>query len=172
MTRLKSIQARIEKKQTRLRFIDITPLIGILLLVLIFMVQGQNHSGFISTIADSIELPSSSSPTINVSGVNIQVSTSQIWVDDFEVLNSNSMKASSTFDKSGKRIIPLYEHLLKLKAQVQRSEKLSKKVKPFSGIVNLVVDKSLKYSYLKRVMSTCADAGYENFKFVVNQVQK
>lgn len=172
MARLKSIEAWIEINKSRSRFIDITPVVGMLLLVLIFMVQGQNHSGLVSTIADSIQLPLSTSQTANSTGVNVQVSTSQIWVDEFEVLNSNSMKTSKTFDKSGKRILPLYEHLIKLKVQIQKSEKLSKKVKPFSGVVNLVVDKSLKFSYLKRVMSTCADAGYGKFKFVVGLAQK
>jgi hypothetical protein len=56
---------------------------------------------------------------------------------------------------------------MKIKETIKQSEKLSPEAKKFSGIANLVVDKSLKYNYLKRVMYTCAAAGFKEYKFVV-----
>jgi biopolymer transport protein ExbD len=50
---------------------------------------------------------------------------------------------------------------------IQEVEKASPQAKKFSGIANLLVDKSLKYSYLKKVLYTVAEAGYSKYKFVV-----
>ena len=118
-------------------------------------------------VPKEIDLPRSNSETLSTFGVNIQVSKSQIWVDDKEVVNTETTETTQLFDEGGRRIIPLYNLLVKMKETIKQSEKLSPDANAFSGVANLVVDKSLKYSYLKRVMYTCAAAGFKEFKFVV-----
>lgn len=147
--------------------IDITSLLDILTILLVFLLQSYNSSGVIINVPKEIELPKSTSLSLNNFGVNVQVSKSQIWVDDKEVLNAESAETGQTFDEGGRRIVPLYNELMRIKELIKQSEKLSPDAKKFSGIANLVVDKSLRYSYLKRVMYTCAAAGFKEFKFVV-----
>ncbi len=147
--------------------IDITSLLDILTILLVFLLQSYNSSGVIINVPKGIELPKSSSESLNNFGVNIQVSKTQIWVDDVEVLNSDTASESQVFDEGGRRIVPLFNELIKIKETIKASEKLSPDAKKFSGVANLVVDKSLKYNYLKRVMYTCAAAGFKEFKFVV-----
>ena len=118
-------------------------------------------------VPKEIDLPRSNSETLSTFGVNIQVSKSQIWVDDKEVVNTETTETAQLFDEGGRRIIPLFNQLVKIKETIKQSEKLSPDANAFSGVANLVVDKSLKYSYLKRVMYTCAAAGFKEFKFVV-----
>lgn len=167
MARTRSIKNRRGKKAAGTFDIDITSLLDILTILLVFLLQSYNSSGVVINVPKGIELPRSNSETLNTFGVNVQVSKSQIWVDDQEVVNTDSADQGQLFDEGGRRIIPLYNELVKLKEKVKQSEKLSPEAKPFSGIANLVVDKSLKYSYLKRVMYTCAAAGFKEFKFVV-----
>ncbi len=154
------------KARTRVFEIDITSLLDILTIMLVFLLQNYNSSGVIINVPKSITLPNSASESLNSFGVNVQVSKEQIWVDDKEVVNS-SMDTKVTFDEGGRRIIPLYNELVRLKETIKQAEKLSPNVVKFSGFANLIVDKSLKYNYLKRVMYTCAAAGYKEFKFVV-----
>lgn len=147
--------------------IDITSLLDILTILLVFLLQSYNSSGVVINVPKGIELPRSASESLNNFGVNVQVSKTHIWVDDTEVLNSENVDNTQIFDEGGRRIVPLYNELVKIKETIKASEKLSPDAKKFSGIANLVVDKSLKYSYLKRVMYTCAAAGFKEFKFVV-----
>jgi biopolymer transport protein ExbD len=145
--------------------IDITSLLDILTILLVFLLQSYNSSGVIINVPEGIELPRSASESQNSFGVNIQVSKTNIWVDDKEVVNT--AVALPTYDEGNRRIVPLYNELVRVKETIKQSEKLSPEATKFSGIANLVVDKSLKYNYLKRVMYTAAAAGFKEFKFVV-----
>jgi biopolymer transport protein ExbD len=167
MARSKSLKSRRRKKSGGAFDIDITSLLDILTIMMVFLLQGYNSSGVVINVPKEIDLPRSNSETLSTFGVNIQVSKSQIWVDDKEVVNTETTETAQLFDEGGRRIIPLYNLLVKIKETIKQSEKLSPDANAFSGVANLVVDKSLKYSYLKRVMYTCAAAGFKEFKFVV-----
>jgi biopolymer transport protein ExbD len=155
------------RKKIQVFDIDITSLLDILTILLVFLLQSYNSSGVIINVPKGIELPRSASESLNNFGVNIQVSKTQIWVDDKEVVNTENPDAPNQFDEGGRRIVPLYNQLVKIKETIKQTEMISPEAKKFSGIANLVVDKSLKYNYLKRVMYTCAAAGFKEFKFVV-----
>lgn len=167
MARSISMKNRRRKKSSGAFDLDITSLLDILTIIMVFLLQSYNSSGVVINVPKEIALPTSNSETLSTYGVNIQVSKSQIWVDDKEILNTESIDTTQLFDEGGRRIIPLYNQLVKIKETIKQSEKLSPEAKTFSGVANLVVDKSLKYSYLKRVMYTCAAAGFKEFKFVV-----
>jgi biopolymer transport protein ExbD len=167
MARGKSIKSRRGRKGNQPLDVDITSLLDILTILMVFLLQSYNSSGVVINVPKEIEIPRSNSETINSFGVNIQVSKSQIWIDDKEIFNTASSPTDQLFDEGGRRIIPLFNELVKMKETIKQSEKLSPQAKPFSGVANLVVDKSIKYEYLKRVMYTCAAAGFKEFKFVV-----
>lgn len=154
------------KKREQVFDIDITSLLDILTILLVFLLQNFNSSGVIINVPKDIELPRSQSESLNNFGVNVQVSKTQIWVDDKEVVNTD-IPDSQLFDEGGRRIVPLFNELVRIKETIKQSEKLSPDAAKFSGIANLVIDKSLKYNYLKRIMYTCAQAGFKEFKFVV-----
>jgi biopolymer transport protein ExbD len=155
------------RKRERVIDIDITSLLDVLTILLVFLLQSYNSSGVIINVPNGIDLPRSASESLNNFGVNIQVSRTNIWVDDKEVLTAETANEGQVFDEGGRRIVPLYNELIKIKETIKLSEKLSPEATKFSGIANLVVDKNLKYSYLKRVMYTAASAGFKEFKFVV-----
>ena len=156
MARSKSMKNRRRKKSGGAFDIDITSLLDILTIMMVFLLQSYNSSGVVINVPKEIELPRSNSETLSTFGVNIQ-----------EVVNTETTETAQLFDEGGRRIIPLFNQLVKIKETIKQSEKLSPDANAFSGVANLVVDKSLKYSYLKRVMYTCAAAGFKEFKFVV-----
>ena len=146
--------------------IDITSLLDILVNLLVFLLKSYNASGVILNVPKGIELPKSESISQNTSGVIIQASPKMIWVDNEEILDLENASLRN-FDHGGRRIVPLYNELVKKKENIIKIEKMTPGAKKFSGVINLIVDKSFKYSFLKKIMYTAADAGFKQYKFVV-----
>lgn len=149
--------------------LDITSLLDILVIMLVFLLKSYNSSGVVLNVPKGIILPKSVSSSPSSTGVIVQVSPTKIWVDDKEILDSKSAKQRGirVYDRGGRRIIPLFNILVKKKQKIKEISKISNEAKKFSGIINLVVDKSVKYSYLKALLYTAAEAGFRKYKFVV-----
>lgn len=166
MARTRSIRNKKKREKSETIDVDITSLLDILVILLVFLLKSYNSSGVTLTIPAGIELPKSESQSLNNAGVMIQVSKDKIYVDSEIVLDTESAP-KKIYDHGKRRIIPLYNELVKKKEQIKTISKQVPQAKPFSGIANLIIDKSLKYSYVKKVMYTCADAGFKEYKFVV-----
>jgi len=148
--------------------LDITSLLDILVIMLVFLLKSYNSSGVVLNVPKGVVLPTSESQMVNSTGVNIQVSPDTIWVDDKAILTVKTMneRPRSVLDQGRRRIIPLYNELVNKKNTIKQIQKSSKGAK-FSGVANLIIDKSMKYSFIKKVMYTCAEAGFQKYKFVV-----
>lgn len=166
MRALRSIRNRGKRKKLKALDLDITSLLDILVIMLVFLLKSYNSSGITFNIPKDITLPDSKSQSLNTMGVNVQISPTTIWVDNKVVLDTKEYTPKS-YDRKGRRILPLYDELVAKRKTIQEIEKASPQAKKFSGIANLLVDKSLKYSYLKKVLYTVAEAGYSKYKFVV-----
>lgn len=147
--------------------VDITSLLDILVILLVFLLRSYNDSGIIVTIPEGITVPFSNSNTRNTAGVIVQVAPQKIWVDNKVVLDTSEQSQGRIYDHGGRRIIPLYDALVKKREASEVIKQNVAKAVPFSGTVNLVIDKTLKYDYLKKLMYTAAEAGYKKYKFVV-----
>tara|TARA_B100000925_G_scaffold289841_1_gene273664 strand:- start:4340 stop:4852 length:513 start_codon:yes stop_codon:yes gene_type:complete len=169
--RYKSIRKRIRRKKPEALDVDITSLLDILVILLVFLLKSYNSSGVIFNVPKGIKLPFSVTKQLNTPGVIVQVSESKIWVDDQVILDVTKPGNRIIYDQGGSRIISLYNELRKKRALYKQVEKTAKGAKRFSGIVNLVVDKGLKYSYVKKILATCADAGFQKYKFVVSSTE-
>jgi len=159
--RKRSIRHRGLRRKKSIVEVDITSLLDILVILLVFLLRSYDSTGVILNVPEDISLPKSASQSINKTGVIVQVSPSKIWVDDKEVLSS------SKGTPRGKIIYPLYNELVTKKNQIKRIARTTPNADKFSGVVNLVIDKTLKYNYVKKLMHTCAEAGYGKYKFVV-----
>ncbi len=161
------IRKRGTKYKSKSTDLDITSLLDVLVILLVFLIQNYNASGIEFNISPEITLPVSESQDLSNAGVMVQVSATSIWVDDKTVLDLKNNSNSSIYDQDGQRIIPLFNELVRKKNLVQRVEKTAPSVQKFTGLVNLIVDKSIKYSFLKKILYTSAEAGYAKYKFVV-----
>lgn len=166
MSRARSIRSRKKREKRGVFEVDITSLLDILVILLVFLLKSYNSSGVTLNVPKGIKLPNSQSQKINTAGVVIQVSKDKIWVDSNTVLETDNLP-SRVYDQNKRRIIPLYNELVKKKEIIKNIAKQTPEAKKFSGVVNLIIDKSLKYSYVKKVMYTCASAGFKQYKFVV-----
>ena len=167
MARKRLIRHRMKKKAKKGFDLDITSLLDILVILLVFLLRSYSASNVIINIPENIELPTSKSQQINTEGVVVQVSPNKIWVDDKEVLSIEDSK-TRIYDENGMRIISLYNELVEKKDSYKLLQKsVQDSNQKFTGNVNLIVDKQVKYSYLKKLMYTCASAGFKQYKFVV-----
>lgn len=162
----RSIRNRGRRGKKPLIDLDITSLLDILVIMLVFLLKSYNSTGIILNVPKDITLPTSNSQDINTTGVVVQVSPNTIWVDDEVILEKDQPKGR-VYDYGGRRIIPLFNELVRKKNLVKQVSKVTPEAKKFSGIVNLIVDKSIKYSEVKKVLFTAAEAGYKSYKFVV-----
>ncbi|TNE95475.1 MAG: hypothetical protein EP326_15115 [Deltaproteobacteria bacterium] len=165
----RSIRNRGRRRKKEVLDLDITSLLDILVIMLVFLLKSYNSSGVVLNVPKGVLLPISDSQMVNSTGVNIQVSPDTIWVDDKMILTVKEMnqRPGSVLDQGRRRIIPLYNELVSKKNTIKRIEKSASGATEFSGIANLIIDKSMKYSFIKKVMYTCAEAGFKKYKFVV-----
>ncbi len=162
----RSIRNRVKRVKKEVMDIDITSLLDILVILLVFLLKSYNSSGVVLNVPQGIKLPESASRELNTSGIIVQVAPETIWVDSKEVYQQETY-SGRLHDHSGRRIIPLFNELVRKKQTIKQIEKSSPHAKKFSGIINLIIDKSIKYSQIKKVMYTCAEAGFKTYKFVV-----
>ena len=161
------IRNRGKRKNNKGFDIDITSLLDILTILIVFLLKSYNSSGIIINIPKGVELPKSESITLNTSGTMVQVSPEKIWIDDKLVLDAEKDRSGNIYDDGGKLIVPLYNELVSIKNSIKQIELTTQGANKFSGKINLIVDKTLKYSYLKKVMYSCAEAGFKTYNFVV-----
>jgi biopolymer transport protein ExbD len=148
--------------------IDITSLLDIITILVVFLLVNFNSSGVVIDIRGDIKIPDSQSTALNNPGVIIQLSKKQLWVEDQELINfETSSPEVKLYDDGGRRIVPLFNKLSEIKDQVDVVNKHAGNDKPFSGVANLVVDKSITYDMIRKVLYTCAEAGFQKYKFVV-----
>lgn len=163
----RSIRNRGRRKKKGVMDLDITSLLDILVIMLVFLLKSYNSSGVVLNVPKTVSLPVSESQTMNTSGIIVQVSPETIWVDDKEVLNKKKKSPSSYLDSGNRRITPLFDELVRKRSVIKQIEKSTPGAKKFSGVINLIVDKNLKYTEIKKILFTCAEAGFKQYKFVV-----
>lgn len=166
MARTRSIRNQKRRGRKPPMEIDITSLLDILVILLVFLLKSYNSSGVTVDIPKEIKLPMSATQDLNNAGVMIQVSAKKIWVDSETILDMDEKK-TKLYDQGNRRIIALYDVLVKKKDEINNLNRQVPEAKKFSGIANLIIDKSIKYSYVKKIMYTCAAAGFQKYKFVV-----
>tara|TARA_Y100000591_G_C21576662_1_gene566157 strand:+ start:95 stop:607 length:513 start_codon:yes stop_codon:yes gene_type:complete len=168
MSSNKSLRRKFSRK-TRSSFdVDITSLLDILIILLFFLLKNYNTTGVLQSIPKEIALPFSESSTPSFNGILVQASKNSIWVDEKKVYENKDKTKENNFPLVAGEIIPLYDELVKKREKIQQLEEVTKEAQKFTGLVSLVVEKSLRYSEVKKLMATCANAGFMKFKLSVN----
>lgn len=91
MSRVRSVRNKKRRTKREALEVDITSLLDILVILLVFLLKSYNSSGVIVTVPDGIKLPQSESQSINTPGVIVQVSPDKIWVDSKTILDKEDL---------------------------------------------------------------------------------
>jgi len=142
--------------------LDITSLLDILVILLVFLLKSYNASDLKLDLVKNMLLPQSISRTLGNNAVIIQVNKDRsIWVN---------YKQIGELDNNEKVEI-LFSTLTEIKKQekekIDNVRVLASDITEQNKQINIVLDKSLPYKVLRQIMHTSALAGYPNFKFIV-----
>ena len=131
-----SIRKRGCRKKRDVVDLDITSLLDILVIMLVFLLKSYNSSGVTFNYPKGIKLPTSKSESPNTFGVVIQMSKEKIWLDDKEVVDLEKAEQDpyyrrTVFDSSsqGRMVIPLYNEIGQQKEHGQKSRTIQRKRK-------------------------------------------
>ena len=170
MIKKRSIRHRKKRSKRKVLDLDITSLLDILVIILVFLLKSYNTSGVIINVPQNVRLPLSQSKKMNTPGVSIQVSENKIWVDDELIIQDINSK--NLFDHGGRRIIPLFDKLTKKRQTVELVNKKTSYSKKFQGSASLVIDKNVGYHLIRKVLYTAAESKFIKYKFVVLSDEK
>ncbi|MBZ4418025.1 biopolymer transporter ExbD [Myxococcus sp. RHSTA-1-4] len=141
----------------------ITPLVDMFVIIVLFLIANFSATGEVLMMTKDIELPEAINvkevemhPVVMVSGDQVSVSGTIVGrVEDLvkdEYLN----------------IPALEEKLRDMKKQYEDLHAMAKDdANSFKGDINIQAHKEVEYSIIKRVMFSCATAGYNNINFAV-----
>jgi len=148
------------RKSPEMVDIDITSLLDILVIMLVFLLMNYNASDLKLDVVKQLDMADSESSHITHYAPVIQVNGDQtIFVDMKEV---GRMPAGEALALSA------LEDELK-----QKHELLSEKERKAEegALINLVFDREIDYNQIEKIMATSAKVGFTQFKFIVRGEQ-
>lgn len=139
--------------------VDITSLLDILTILLVFLLMSYNASDLKLDLQPNLEMADSYAREMTRYAPVVQIDkAAKVFVNNKEI---GRMPASGGMNV-------LTEALKKAKADIvsENSKKLAnQQINP--DLINLIFDKDMDYAVVQRVMHDSALAGYSQFKFIV-----
>lgn len=163
------------RKKSKPVDIDITSLLDILVIMLVFLLKSYNASDLKLDLQENISLPISKSEKLGHHTIIVQINKDQqLWVDnkpEGKIQNQGEIITNLLTVLKEKRSV-LDKELEEISGRILASnDEVAKdrvmKKKRDSATINIVLDQSLPYAILRKVMHTSATAGFPQFKFIV-----
>lgn len=137
--------------------IDITSLLDILVILLVFLLKSYNASSLQVNLVKDLNLVDSTSRDLGQFAPVIQVNAQKdLYLENKLVTNVTSGNFQRAINSALTRI---------REAEKERFKNVKDK-KPGKSI-NIVLDQDLPYSTLDKIMNVATSHDYENFKFIV-----
>lgn len=154
------------KKKKMSYSLNITSMMDMFTIILVFLLKSYSAEGTILTNADNLVLPNSISKK-KPKGVNLQVAitTEMILVDNQAVAPTEDARKIPQ-ENPDPIIAKLEERLASCYAQEQEMVKMGA-LNQVVGKVIVQVDKNIEFDVLFKVMNTCGKVGYNHMNFAV-----
>jgi biopolymer transport protein ExbD len=147
------------RKEKEALDVDITSLLDILTILLVFLLKSYNASDLRLDLQKGVEIADSKARAMTRYAPVIQVSKeAKVFLNNKEI---------GRLPASGEMPI-LTEALKKARAGIEQdNKKKGANQQTNTELINLVFDKEMDYGIVQRVMHDSALAGYSQFKFIV-----
>lgn len=167
-------KSKFKRRNTKSLDIDITSLLDILVILLVFLLKSYNPSDLTLDVPKGLTLPYSDAKTLGSKSVIIQVnSENRIWINEKELnkISENDSEILSELHTELKAINKEMETEIQNiagRGPASDIEKESFENKKFNlKKINIVLDENIPYKVMRKVMHTAASAGFPEFKFIV-----
>jgi biopolymer transport protein ExbD len=150
-------------KKTTYADLLITPLVDMFVIIVLFLIANFSATGEVLMMTKDIQLPEA----FNVQEIElapvVMVSNTDI------VVSGNAVAKVDDLTKDEYLNIPaLEEKLREMKKQYEDLHAMAKDTEgSFKGDVNIQANKDVQFKVIKRVLYSCATAGYTNLNFAV-----
>lgn len=143
--------------------IDITSLLDILVILLVFLLKSYNASDLTLDVVDNLNLPGSKSNQLGHTAVIVQVNKNK------EIFVNNTIVEGANFNSD--KIDALYGRLKEIQSEDQKSVNEQDNARTVASNtprpVNIVLDQNHPYAIVQKVMHTAALAGHDQLKLIV-----
>jgi biopolymer transport protein ExbD len=158
-----SIRHKRRKRGESVVKLNITSMIDMFTLMVVFLLQNFSAQGQLVTPAQGLTLPKSSIEKAAGEGLSVKIGMNAIMVEKVVIVNEKQYR--ELLGQKEFMISPLYESLKKYSEEARKSAEMFKT--EFSGRISIQGDTAIPYNVLTRVMYTCGQAGYPNMNLVV-----
>ena len=151
----------------------ITPLVDMFVIIVLFLIANFSATGEVLSMTKEVQLPEASNvkevemvPVVMVTKLpGGDVTSGQV------ILSGTVIGRVDELSKEDYLNIPaLEEKLREMKKQYEDLRALANDQDGFKGDVNIQADRDVQFKIVKRVMFSCATAGYNNINFATLQV--
>jgi Biopolymer transport protein ExbD/TolR. len=158
-----SVRKKYRKRESSIVKLNITSMIDMFTLMVVFLLQNFSAQGQLVTPAQGLRLPKSSVEKLAKEALSVKISQKNIMVEDGIVIGPEAYQA--LLAQKDFMIEPLYKVLNKYCEEAKKSAEMFKT--EFSGKISIQGDVEIPYNILTRVMYTCGQSGYPNMNLVV-----
>ena len=138
--------------------LDITSLLDVLVILLVFLLKSYNASDLKVNLAKDLTLPDSKSEDLAPFASVLQINSKKEVFLGSKSIGTLGEDNNLSFIREA-----LYTELKKTKESDRKKSESKKSV----ITLNILLDQELPYRILKNLMDTAATVGYQQFKFLV-----
>jgi biopolymer transport protein ExbD len=140
--------------------LNVTPLVDMFVILVLFLIANFSATGEILAMSKDIQLPEAANTEELVIAPVVIVSKDQVIVSGSVIGRVDDLTREDYLN-----IPALEEKLREMKKQFEDLHNAANDTGAFKGDVNIQADKMVQFRIVKRVMFSCASAGYGNISF-------
>lgn len=168
MRRRRGFQKYMDKRAPSTFKIQITSMVDMFVILLVFLLKSYSTSPVIITPSDGMTLPASTATKDPVDSLKLMVSKSGVFVEDKKIIDlKDGVIDVKDVDPSDTQFIRTLYTELDTQASKTRTIASKNETIEFDGKVLMQADRGLNYETLRKVMYTAMMAGYSDVKIAV-----
>jgi biopolymer transport protein ExbD len=140
--------------------LNVTPLVDMFVILVLFLIANFSATGEILSMSKDVELPEAANTEELQLAPVVQVSKQEVIVSGVIIGRVDDLTREEYLN-----IPQLEEKLREMKKQFEDLHNAANDSGAFKGDVNIQADKNVQFRIIKRVMYSCAQAGYANIAF-------
>ena len=164
---IRSFARKLAEPET-IRELNITPMMDMMTIILVFLLKSFTGSNSLLTLDDNLQVPPSKSRLHAKEAVPVMITRKVVLVEGQAVAPINNGKVDASLKTSGENgylIQPIADILNQIARRERKVAEMSGR--PFESELMVVADKSTPYRLLTEVLYSCGQAGYSNYRLVV-----
>jgi biopolymer transport protein ExbD len=142
--------------------IPLVPFIDFLITLVVFLLTSFSASGELLAQQPNLKMPDAKHVVDLEIHPIIAINPDVITLDGRRMADTRTLAADARVERQ--------EGLIQDLETLKRNWSILHPSEPFAGTVILQADKSIDFRVIKKVMFSCAQAGYANISFAVNRV--